>query len=89
MMTAIGDVRGLIWGLMQLLFGLALYRCGGLARIAAAFSFLIVLRMLASVFGLGGGIFTGTAMFLISVTPFFAVIALWLWREPEVLPARN
>ena len=93
--AGLGTVRRVVWMLGHLLFGLVLWRGRGLQRIVGALFLLNFVRLFPRVVGeLAGwswlaGLIRGPLPFVAAMVPLFAVIALWLWREPRMLPARR
>lgn len=85
---ALVETRRILWALGHLLFGLAIWRLPGWARLVAALFLANFARLVLGMVGrtvgpawLAGG---GVLPFVALIVPQFLAIALWLWREPRV-----
>lgn len=92
-LDGLGHTRRFFWGAGHLLFGVALIRGSGMARMAGALFLLnaarLVLRMLGEAADLDGlvDVVVGRTQFVVTMVPLFVVVGWWLWKDAATDPA--
>lgn len=92
-LDGLGHTRRFFWGAGHLLFGAALIRASGMARVAGALFLLnaarLLLRMLGEAADLGGlvDVIVGRTQFVVTMVPLFVVVGWWLWKDAATDPA--